>query len=94
MNNYQKKHSDCLVKYVIATLMPKKMVAQKLRKLTGKIVIHIVKKLLGMALLATALLLPLVNIFTATQVEASEQTEQVALMPLEEVSDLIMSPGC
>jgi len=28
------------------------------------------------------------------QAEASEQTEQVTLMQLEEVSDLIMSPGC
>jgi cytochrome c-type biogenesis protein CcmH/NrfF len=74
--------------------MPKKMGARKIRKLTDKIVIHIVKKLLGMALLATALLLPLVNIFTAAQVEASEQAEQVTLMQLEEVSDLIMSPGC
>ena len=34
------------------------------------------------------------NNFSAAQVEASEQTEQVTLMQLEEVSDLIMSPGC
>jgi len=56
--------------------------------------IHTVKKLLRITLVALALLLPLDNIFLATQVEASEQTEQVTLMQLEEVSDLIMSPGC
>jgi cytochrome c-type biogenesis protein CcmH/NrfF len=74
--------------------MPKKMVSLKLKKLTGKILIHTVRKLLGIILFASALLLPLDNIFLATQVEASEQTEQVTLMQLEEVSDLIMSPGC
>jgi hypothetical protein len=46
-----------------------------------------------MTLFATVLLLPLVNIFMATQVEASEHTEQVAFMQLEEVSGLIMSPS-
>jgi cytochrome c-type biogenesis protein CcmH/NrfF len=60
----------------------------------GKILIHTFKKLLRISLLATALLLPMDNIFLAIQVEASEQTEQVTLMQLEEVSDLIMSPGC
>ena len=34
------------------------------------------------------------NNFSAAQVEALEQAEQVTLMQLEEVSDLIMSPGC
>ena len=34
------------------------------------------------------------NNFSAAQLEPSEQTEQVTLMQLEEVSDLIMSPGC
>jgi hypothetical protein len=74
--------------------MPKKNGRQKLRKLIGKIVIPALRKILGITLLALALLLPLTDIFTAAQVEASEQTEQVTLMQLEEVSDLIMSPGC
>jgi cytochrome c-type biogenesis protein CcmH/NrfF len=62
--------------------------------LNGKIVIHTLRKILGIILLAAALLLPLAEISTAAQVEAYEQTEQVTLMQLEEVSDLIMSPGC
>jgi cytochrome c-type biogenesis protein CcmH/NrfF len=57
-------------------------------------VIQTLKKFLGITLLASALLLPLADLFTAVQVIASEQTEQVTLMQLEEVSDLIMSPGC
>lgn len=44
--------------------------------------------------MASVLLLLLANSFTALQVKASEQAEQVTLMQLEEVSDLIMSPGC
>ena len=34
------------------------------------------------------------NNFSAAQVEAPGHTEQVTLMQIEEVSDLIMSPGC
>jgi cytochrome c-type biogenesis protein CcmH/NrfF len=56
--------------------------------------IHIIRKLLGITLLASALFIPMANNFSAAQVEASEQAEQVTLMQLEEVSDLIMSPGC
>jgi hypothetical protein len=70
--------------------MPKKNGRQKLRKLIGKIVIPALRKILGITLLALALLLPLTDIFTAAQVEASEQTEQVTLMQLE---DLITLPG-
>ena len=54
---------------------------------------HSVRKLLGIFLFASILLL-LVNSFIASQVKASEPTGQVTLMELEEVSDLIMSPGC
>ncbi len=53
--------------------------------------IHTLRKILGITLLASTLFLPLAETFTATQAEASEQ---VTLMQLEEVSDLIMSPGC
>ena len=56
--------------------------------------IHTLRNFLGITLLVAALILPLTDIFTAAQVEASEQAEQVTLMQLEEVSDLIMSPGC
>ncbi len=56
--------------------------------------IHTIRKLLGIILLASAFLIPMANNFSAAQLEPSEQTEQVTLMQLEEVSDLIMSPGC
>jgi hypothetical protein len=80
--------------YVIATLMPKKMVAKKLRKLTNKIVIHTVRKLLGFTIFASAFLLPLDIIFLATQVGASEQTEPFTLMQLNEVSGFITTLAC
>ena len=70
------------------------MVAKKLRKLTNKIVIHTVRKLLGFTILASAFLLPLDIIFLATQVGASEQTEPFTLMPLNEVSGFITTLAC
>jgi hypothetical protein len=47
-----------------------------------KIVIHTFRKISGTILLISALLLPLADIFKATQLEATEQTKQVKLMQL------------
>ncbi len=56
--------------------------------------IHTIRKLSGIILLAAAFFMPMTNNFSAAQVEAPGHTEEVTLMQLEEVSDLIMSPGC
>jgi cytochrome c-type biogenesis protein CcmH/NrfF len=48
-------------------------------------------KLLRIALSGALLFISLISFAQAT---VSEQSEQVTLMQLEEVSDLIMSPGC
>jgi cytochrome c-type biogenesis protein CcmH/NrfF len=56
--------------------------------------IRILREILGITLLAAALLLPLADTTMAAQEKTYEQTEQVTLMQLEEVADLIMSPGC
>ena len=48
-------------------------------------------KLLRIALSGTVLFISLISF---AQAAVSEQSEQVTLMQLEEVSDLIMSPGC
>jgi hypothetical protein len=55
--------------------------------------IRTLREILGITLLATALLLPLVSTLLAAREKTSEQAEQITLMQLEEVSDLIMSPG-
>lgn len=55
--------------------------------------IHTRKNFLGITLSASELFLPLTQTYTAAQVETSEQTVQVTLLQLEEVSDLIMTPS-
>ena len=74
--------------------MPKKNGCSKFKISVGRTLTHTFRKLLGITLFASVILLPLSNNFSAAQIEVSEQTEQVTLMQLEEVSDLIMSPGC
>jgi hypothetical protein len=52
----------------------------KIKETVRQILIHTVRKLLGITLLASALLMPMANNFSAARVEASEQIGQVALM--------------
>lgn len=71
--------------------MPKNQVAKKLKGIELKIVIHTARIFLKIALIGPVLFFFLINF---AQTATFEQSEQVTLMQLEEVSDLIMSPGC
>ena len=73
---------------VIATTMPKNQVAKKLKGIELKIVIHTARIFLKIALIGPVLFFFLINF---AQTATFEQSEQVTLMQLEEVSDLIMS---